>query len=398
MTQCDPTGQNNRVFAQRPANAQTFSMTYEPAAGWSDAFPDLDSSQTLVIVFADTSYWHDRGPLIDLQEAFPTSVIVGSGASETAHNGDLLTNHISVGIMRFEHTELRHAVTDLPSADSSERAGSELASQLDHPNLKGVLLFAKGLDVEATEMVVGLQSGLADGIPIAGGLASDRDLRLCWVYANGDLRDDAVCAVGLVGEKVELVCGSGGGWLPASDRHVATKSTGKRIFEIDQRRAYDVLAEQLASSSVDQDPWSVTIARETIALKLGGMDFVRSILASNELEGYIEVAGDVPQGVEIEFMESTIDEILDGVDEAAHAIRMKTVGLTENALCVVFGCMGRISILGARTSEEVQQLQGQLGREIRQVGMYSLGEILTTSSGHPQVHNLTMTAAVIREH
>lgn len=382
-------------FPDLSRRAETFTLTYRVGEGWSAPFPDVDGENTLVLVFAASMTWHEQAPLEELRSAFPNSIIAGSGASETVHGGELLADVISVGITRFHSTEPVLAVAELAESSGSREAGRTIGRALEIPALKGILLFSKGLHVEATELVAGIQDILPAGIPIAGGLASDRELANCWVYAGGELRNDAVCAVGLVGERVELVCSSGGGWLPSSDRHLVTKAVDKRIYEIDGRPAYDVLSEQLARN-IDENPWA--IANETIALKLDGADLVRSILGSDAEDGYLEVAGDVPEGIEIQFMQSTIEEILDGVDEAAHGIRMKTVGLTDNALCVVIGCMGRVSILGDRTSEEVRSLRSSIGEGVSQVGMYSLGEILTTTCGHPQVHNLTMAVAVIREH
>ena len=385
-------------FSDLSLQAETFSFTYKRDSGWSADFPDVDSAMTLVVVFADNASWEDRWALSELKHAFPNSIIVGCGASETVHNGKLLTDSISVGIIKFQSTEIKFASADLSDSADSQSAGRRIAEGLKHPNLKGVLLFTNGLVVEATDLVRGIQEDLPAGIPIAGGLASDRDLLHCWVNANGELRDDAVCAVGLIGDKVELVCASGGGWAPASDRHVATKTLGKTLYEIDGQRAYDVLTERLEKKTSQISPWALDIANQTIALKFEGVDLVRSILGSDKQKGCLELAGDIPEGVEIEFMESTVDEIIDGVDEVAHGIRMKTVGLTDNSLSVVFGCVGRVCILGDRTSEEVSVLKAAIGENIAQVGMYGLGEILTTTCGYPQVHNLTMAAAVIREH
>ena len=385
-------------FSDLSLQAETYSLTYHQDAGWSAPFPDADSAMTLVVAFANNTSWQDRSALNELKHAFPSSVIVGCGASETIHNGKLLIDSISVGIIKFQSTEIKFAVADLPDSASSKSAGRKIAESLKHPNLKGVLLFANGLIVEATDLVHGIQEVLPAGIPIVGGLASDHELLRCWINANGQLRDDAVCAVGFIGDKVELVCGSGGGWVPASDRHVATKTSGKTLYEIDSQRAYDVLREQLDSKIIQKSPWALDLINQTIALKLDGVDLVRSILRSDEQAGWLELAGDIPEGVEIQFMESTADEIIDGVDEAAHGIRMKTVGLTDNSLSVVFSCVGRVLILGDRTSEEASQLKASIGENISQVGMYGLGEVLTTTCGYPQVHNLTMAAAVIREH
>jgi len=385
-------------FSYLSLQAETFSLAYHTDTGWSQPFPDVDSEMTLVFAFADTDFFHNPSALHKLKEAYPQSTLVGCGATETFNNGERLVDAISVGIIKFQSTEIKFAVVDLPDSTTSKSAGRELAERLMHPKLKGVLLFSNGLKVEATELVRGIQETLPQGIPIAGGLASDLELMNCWINANGELRDDAVCAVGLVGDKVEMVCASGGGWRPVSDRHVANKANNKKIYEIDGRPAYDVFAEQLASKTIDESPWAMTLANQTIALKLDGVDLVRSFFSSDQKEGWLEFAGDVPEGIEIQFMESTVDEILDGVAEAAHGIHMKTVGLSDNSLCVVIGCAARSAILGDQVSEEASRLRSSVGENIPQIGMYSLGEILTTTCGHPQVHNLTMAAAVIREH
>ena len=388
----------NDQFSDLSLQAETYSFTYDHDTGWSAPFPDADSTMTLVVVFAANTSWSDRSALNELKQAFPNSVVVGCGASRTLHNGSLLTESISVGVIKFQSTEIKMAVADLPSSDHSKSAGREIGESLSHPDLKGILLYANGLLAEATDLVRGIQEVLPAGIPIAGGMASDHDLLHCWVNANGVLRDDAICAVGLIGEKVELVCASGGGWTPDGQRHVATKASGKTVHEIDGKRAFDVLTERNQSNVIHDSPWEIGLVNQPIALKLAGVDLVRSILCTNSQTGSVTLAGDIPEGVEIQFMKSTINEIIDGVDEAAHGIRMKTVGLSNNSLSIVISCGGRCAILGDRTSEEASRLKTLIGEDIPQVGMYSLGEILTTTCGYPQVHNLTMAAAVIREH
>ena len=385
-------------FSDLSLQAETFSFAYQQDTGWSTPFPDVDSEMTLVVVFAANKFFEDRTALNELRDAFPSSVMVGCGGIETLQNGNLLSDSISVGIIKFQSTEIKLAIADLPACGYSKSAGREIAEQLKHPNLKGVLLFANGLVAEGTDLVRGIQEVLPAGIPIAGGMASEHELRHCWINANGELREDAACAVGFIGDKVEMVCASGGGWTPASQRHVATKTDGKTIYEIDGQRALDVLADRLESDLVNESPWAIGLVNHPIALKLAGVDLVRSVLGIDRQNGSVALAGDIPEGVEIQFMNSTVDEIIDGVDEAAHGIHMKTVGLTDNSLSIVISCAGRRRILGDRTSEEASGLRTSIGENIPQIGMYSLGEILTTTCGHPQVHNLTMAAAVIREH
>jgi len=385
-------------FAELGLRSTSTSFCYDATEGWPEPFPDLDSERTLLVVFAADGFIANQQPLNDLRRAFPLSTIVGCGAAQTWHNGEMESDVITVGVIKFHSTELRLVTSDLTLITESRSAGEELGRQLADPGLKGVLIYSKGVDVAGTELVRGLQANLAAGIPISGGLASNRLEGQSWVYANGSVLTDAVCAVGLIGDKVELVGAAGGGWAPTSEQYVATKSSGLKLYEIDDRPAYDVLAELGLTDDVEEAPWSPNISARSIALKLDGVDVVRSIVSSSAEEGWIEVAGTIDEGMRIQFMKSSVDELLDGVDEAAHGIRMRTVGLTEESLCVTVGCMGRIAILGERASEEAAGLRDAIGVEIEQIGMCSFGEILTTSSGHPQMHNMTLNVAVIREH
>ncbi|NJN23502.1 MAG: hypothetical protein HC810_02695 [Acaryochloridaceae cyanobacterium RL_2_7] len=66
------------------------------------------------------------------------------------------------------------------------------------------------------------------------------------------------------------------------------------------------------------------------------------------------------------------------------------------AICV--SCAGRRTVLRDNASEEPALVYDGLGHGIHQIGMYAFGEISTTSSGPPQVHNETLTIGLLREY
>ena len=154
-------------------------------------------------------------------------------------------------------------------------AGVQLAEKLKHPKLKGVILFSDGLTTEGTELVRGFQTVLQKGIPIAGALASDAVMEHTWVNVNGELKSDTVCAVGLIGDKVELVCASGGGWELMSNKHVANRTSHQTIFEIDGRPACEVYTEMVGIETLENIPWSS--GPYPITLNLDGIDVVRAV-------------------------------------------------------------------------------------------------------------------------
>ena len=191
-------------FKDLALNAETFSLTFDSQVGWSSPFPDVDSSRTLIVVFSANDFWNDRVPLNELNSAFPLSSIVGCSAHGTMCDGKLLDGAVSVGIIKFQSTDIQLASVEL--TEDSKLAGVQLAGKLKHPKLKGVILFSDGLTTEGTELVRGFQTVLQKGIPIAGALASDAVMEHTWVNVNGELKSDTVCAVGLIGDKIELVC------------------------------------------------------------------------------------------------------------------------------------------------------------------------------------------------
>ena len=128
------------------------------------------------------------------------------------------------------------------------------------------------------------------------------------------------------------------------------------------------------------------------------MQIVRDLNSIDEASGFIELAGDIPEGVMVQVMTTTADEILDGVDEAIERLQSRTILPENNALAVCVSCAGRRTVLLEKTGEEAALLHDGLGHGIHQIGMYAFGEISTTSSGPPQVHNETITMGLIREY
>ncbi|WP_404305762.1 FIST signal transduction protein [Neorhodopirellula lusitana] len=386
---------SGKPFAKIADQTETHTLSYHSSRGWSAPFPKVDSDKTLVLVFAACEFCTDQGPLLEIENAYPNSVVVGCGTRGQVFEGDLQTESISVGIIRFRSTTIKTGFAPVEHFDQSRQAGVCLAEAIADKHLSGVLLFADGLLTEATDFVRGIQDVLPSNIPIAGGMASDHRMEHTWVYRDGQPVNGMACAIGLVGEKVELACATGGGWKMIGEERTATRTSHKTIFEIDGRPALDVYKEHIGQEAIAGLPQSVI--RFPIALKMDLHEVVRDVMSFDEETGAIHLAGDAPQGITIQFMTTTPEEILDGVDEAVDRILMQTLGIKDDSLCVCISCSGRGEILAEQTSEEPRLLQELLGEDIKQVGMYAYGEISTTTSGYPQIHNQTMTIAIIRE-
>ncbi len=376
----------------------TSAISYDLVKGWSQPFPNLDSDNTLVVVFASHEYCDLPEPLAEIRSQFPKSKIIGCSTSASTLNGDLHEGAISVGIIKFEKTELRIAHTPVGTLEQSQSAGKYLGEQLTDEDLRGVLIFSDGITTEATDLVRGLQEVLPPDVTIAGGLAGAHTLDSTWVLCDGEVKTAYACAVGFIGTSVELARATGGGWRLVGSEYKATRTSGKTLFELDGEPAYSVFKRQVGKV-VGVGLTSAT-ARYPLTLRLPDleMQMVREIVKVDETTGAIELAGDIPEGVTVQVAMTTADEILDGVDEAVERMRSKTILPKSNALAICVSCAARRAVLVAKTNEEAALAHEGLGTGIPHVGMFAMGEISTSSSGPPQVHNTTITLGLIREY
>ncbi|MBX2864116.1 MAG: FIST C-terminal domain-containing protein [Leptolyngbyaceae cyanobacterium MAG.088] len=376
----------------------TETVSYDLATGWSKPFPDLDSENTLVVVFAAHEYCNAPQPLEDLCNAFPKSKIIGCSTPVVVCDGALLEGTISVGVIRFKHTQIRLSYASVKSFEESRSAGQHLGKHLADVDLKGVLIFSDGVTTEATDLVQGLQEMLPPNVTITGGLASGHTLDDTWMLCGGELKRFHACAVGFIGTTVELTRATGGGWRLIGKECKATRTSGRTLFELDGEPATDVYQRQVGSDVGFGLRESPTRYPLTIRLPRLEMQIVRDVNSLDEASGAIELAGDIPEGVIVQVMTTTEDEILDGVDEAIERMRSKTILPQNNALAVCVSCAGRRTVLLSKTSKEAALTYDGLGHGIHQIGMYAFGEISTTSSGPAQVHNETITIGLIREY
>lgn len=376
----------------------TETLTYHSATGWSQPFPELDSENTLIVVFSSYEYCDSPEPLEEIRKAFPRSKMIGCSSIVGTCDGVLLEGSISFGIICFENTKLRWSSAPVNTFSESEAAGQSLGEQLTDSELKGVLIFADGVTTEATELVQGLQKLLPPDVPIAGGLASGPTLENTWMLCNGEIKKFFACAVGFIGTSVELTRSTGGGWRLIGAECKVTRASRRTLFELNGEPANDVYQRQVGNDI--GFGLHEASARYPLTVRLPNleMQIVRDVNRFDEESGVIELAGDIPEGVVVQVMTTTEDEILDGVEEAIERMRSKTILPQNNALAISVSCAGRRTVLLDKTREEAALTYEGLGNGIHQVGMYAFGEISTTSSGPPQVHNETITMCLIREY
>jgi hypothetical protein len=374
---------------------QTFSFT---AGGWSSE-PDgeLDSEQSLVILFGASNLADRPAPVQRVIDAYPRSRIMGCSSSGEIQGTRILDDSLAVAVAKFDRVTLRLASAPITRVDESFAAGEEIARQLNTEDLHAVLVLSDGLQVNGSELVRGMNSILPARVTVTGGLAGDGDrFQRTWVIAERRLTPGYVAAVGLYGNAVRVGHGSKGGWDAFGVERLVTRARGNVLFELDGKAALQLYKQYLGERAGGLPATGLLFP---LTLRAGRDDdkrLVRTILAVDEATQSMTFAGDIPEGYYAQLMCANFDRLIQGAGEAALSTRGGAAA-SPASLSIAISCVGRRLVLGERAEEETEAVLEVLPPDTQQIGFYSYGEISPYATGHCDLHNQTMTLTTINE-
>lgn len=370
--------------------------------GWlPDTFPDLDSENTLIIIFSAPEYIQDAKPIKELAKRYPKSQIIGcSDAGEIA--GNLILDHsLSVAIVKFEKTIIKKTMVSITNMNDSYSAGKTIVSELNEKDLRWIFVLAEGLKINGSELVRGLNTINEKDILITGGLAGDGDaFKQTWVIANGEIVTNSIVAVGFYGDHIQVGHGSKGGWDIFGPERRITRSESNILYELDGKPALDLYKKYLGDKASSLPASGLLFP---IAIRKDANDpkqLVRTILAVDENEGSLIFAGNMPIGYLAKLMRANFDRLITGAKEAGESIlKNYKIDQTNSSprLLIAVSCVGRRLLLGERTEEETDSVLKLFPQGTQQIGFYSYGEIAPHTKGDCDLHNQTMTLTLISE-
>jgi hypothetical protein len=376
------------------------TFTHARQQGWSiSSFPDLDSPETVVMVFGAPEYREDPAPIRELVAAYPRARVVGCSSSGEIAGTQVSDETLSVAVARFEHTRLRTAIAPMPefSDAHSLAAGRELAEALQAPDLRSVLVLSDGLKVNGTKLIEGLNAVLPETVVITGGLAGDGSrFGETWVLRDGLPQPGYITAIGFYGDRLQVSHGSQGGWDKFGPERVVTRSQGSVLYELDGKPALQLYKDYLGDRASGLPATGLLFP---LAMRSDTDDertLVRTLLSIDEASQSMTFAGDIPQGSLVQLMRANFDRLIDGASGAARLV-MEHGEPAGDTLAIAISCVGRRLVLGERTEEEVEATLEVLPEGTRQVGFYSYGEISPYANGRCDLHNQTMTLTTLCE-
>ncbi len=364
--------------------------------------PLRELSPQLIILFGSVAFFESPQLTQALKALVPTCEILGCSTAGEIAVDRVYDNSCILTAIHFERTQIKTVTTAITSMDDSFAAGARLGSELPTENLTGILLLGTGVSINGSALIAGMESQLPAGIRISGGLAADAGaFKQTWTLGPAGNSDHHIVAVGLYGQHVQLSYGTFAGWEPFGPARKVTRCDGNVLYELDGSRALDIYKRYLGDYAKDLPGSGLLFPFAMLNSAQEKHGIFRTILAVNEAEGSLTLAGDIDPNGYLELMHSSTEKLINGAETAAktafknHPSKNPTL---NNSLAILVSCIGRKLVMGDRIDEEVEAVANTLGKNTTITGYYSNGEIAGTEF-HPscQLHNQTMTITWISE-
>lgn len=371
---------------------------YSCKAGWVVIKNTLFNQElcNLVLVFGSTSLLADETLYDRIRSCYPNALILLNSTAGEIIDTKVDDESISLTAIQFEKTIIKSATATIENKITSFEAGKSLASKLCANELKSILVFADGQQVNGSDLVSGLQENLPEKVVITGGLAGDgARFSRTLIGLNETPVEGRIAAIGFYGDNICVSHGSAGGWDSFGHDRLITKSNKNVLYELDNKPALDIYKKYLGEYAKDL-PLSGLLFPLSIRINSDQNPLVRTILATSEKDESLTFAGNMPEGAYARLMTANFDRLIEGAATAAQQTMANRLKGPQFALLI--SCVGRKMVLNQRVEEEIEAVENIYGAETAIAGFYSYGEISPSSyEGKCELHNQTMTITTFSE-
>jgi hypothetical protein len=356
----------------------------------------------LVLVFAPDHVMAQPRFAAELKARFPDAQTVGcSGAGEIGMSG-VTDGQTVLTALRFTQPHFQVASVPVPRMSDSQAAGAALGHLLKRPDLKFVLVFSPGVDVNGSALIKGLANVLGPQVALSGGLAGDGGkFKGTWTLRDDSAEARMLVGIGFHGEGWQVAHGSFGGWQPFGPVRRVTRCEHNVLYELDGQPALAVYRRYLGEYASGLPATGLLFPFAMLTHDRGETGLIRTILGVNEAQQSLVLAGEIATDGYLRLMHASNDALVDGAELAAQAATLPV--LAEGAalgqtLALLVSCVGRKLVMGGRVDEEIEAVGQVLGANTTLAGFYSNGEI-SPQEGFAAcaLHNQTMTITTLGE-
>ena len=371
---------------------QQISLTEE---NWNKNIDSIHIEANLFLLFISTKFALKQVVLQALKKNYPSATIIGCSTAGEISDVTVKDNTISLTAIQLEKTTVKKVSYQIKDMNCSFKAGETIANELYTDDLKHVLVFSDGLNVNGADLVSGLKSELPN-ISITGGLAGDGpDFNETFVLSDSKMIDKTIVGLGFYGNNLKVGYGSKGGWDSFGIERLVTKSDKNILYELDGLPALK-LYKSFLGDQVKNLPNSCLLFPISMRDSENAIPVVRGAFGICEKNQSLTFAGNVTEGSYVRLMKGNIDRLIDGAEDSAIAANKDLKETCE--LAILVSCLGRRLVLKQLIEEEVEVVRNTIGDKASITGFYSYGEIGPFGEFSPcELHNHTMTITTLSE-
>lgn len=374
-------------------------LQWSAKSGWPQAVNTYAPRESVQVAFLFGS-----ANLIKASEAFqlcrrlyPKAHLVGCSTAGEIQDTNLSQDTVMVTAVAFQKTSVAVARIDLRSPGESFEAGQRLIRALDPNGLRHVFVISEVLQVDASDVIEGINSVLPPGVTVSGGFSADGDRQqVSHIWCNGDPGQSSVAALGFYGDHLRVGSAATGLWGRFGPIRRITKSKGSVLYELDGRSALGIYKEYLGELAAGL-PASGLLFPVSLSVRDTGHDVLRGLLSVDEATQSMRFAGNMPEGAHVRMMMGTIERLIDDTHSAAE---QSLVGLegAQPELAFIVSCNGRRHVLKQRVEEELEAVREVIGEPTVLTGFYSCGEIAPLGPGEPsELYNESLAVTTFAE-
>lgn len=353
----------------------------------------------LVILFGSADCFAPGAWVAKICEKFPKAQVIGCSTAGEISNSGVADNTLVVTGCHFENPEFQPASAEVKTMFETKKAGTSLGQALKKPGLTGVFVLGKGLDVNGSALIEGIREAVGNDVVITGGLAGDGGkFKQTFTVLNGTVNDNRVVALGIYGENVKVAFGSMGGWQPFGPVRRITKSKENVLFELDGKPALEIYKSYLGDKAKELPASGLLYPFALLKDNQDTTGIIRTILAVDEKDQSLTLAGDVPQNGIVRLMHASNEGLVAGARGAAEATAKEMKFEKDgDGLGILISCVGRKLVMGSDVEDELDAVNEVFGAGTV-TGFYSYGEICPqTGFSECKLHNQTMTITYLYE-
>ncbi len=356
-----------------------------------------DHNADWVLVFGSTENIGNPERLAEIRAAYPNAILSGCSTAGEIYDTAVWDDTLTLTAINFRDAQVKSVYEHINNADDSFQCGARLAQAIPHEGLRHVFVLSDGLQVNGSELVVGLTAHLPPDTTITGGLSGDAGrFEKTLVIHDDQARCNEVALIGLFGGSLKIGYGSLGGWDSFGPERLITRSDGNVLYEMDGKSALELYKHYLGEHA---EGLPATGLLFPLSLRSGDSDdgVVRTILAVDEENQSMTFAGEMREGSYVRLMKANFNRLVDGAMGAAET-SLQAINGANPELAILISCVGRKMVLKQRIEEEIEAVRETLGPQSTFTGFYSYGEISPFTPGAKcELHNQTMTITTLSE-